>query len=48
MTTKQTASASKNAQPREGEVLVYIDWQGKKLFGPTPGKAVETKEEKDV
>jgi hypothetical protein len=33
MTTKQTAEATTDAQPAEGEVLLYIDWQGKKLYG---------------
>jgi hypothetical protein len=33
MTTHQTAEATTDAQPGEGEVLLYIDWQGKKLYG---------------
>lgn len=34
MTTEETAKAHKHAEPKTGEVLVYIDHTGAKLFGP--------------
>jgi hypothetical protein len=33
MTEKDTAKASPDATPKEGEVLLYIDWQGNKIYG---------------
>jgi hypothetical protein len=44
MTTKQTAEASTDNKPGKGEVLIYIDFQGRKLFGK-PTAQVETKPE---
>ena len=41
MTTKQTTEASTDNTPKKGEVLIYIDWQGRKLFGK-PTAQVET------
>lgn len=46
MTDKQIAEATTDAQPAEGEVLLYIDWQGKKLYGKTHEKPATKKAEK--
>jgi hypothetical protein len=48
MTTKQTASATKDATPKDGEQLLYIDWQGNRLYGPGPVKTKKGQEAKDV
>jgi hypothetical protein len=42
MTDKQIAQASKDAEPKEGEVLVYIDWQGNKLYAKPEHKPKST------
>lgn len=34
MKTSDTAKATADATPKEGEVLVYIDWQGNRLYQP--------------
>lgn len=33
MTTEETEKATREAQPKEGEVLIYIDHTGAKLYG---------------
>lgn len=33
MTTKETDSATSDAKPKEGEVLLYIDWQNRRIYG---------------
>ena len=35
MTTKETDAATRDAKPAEGETLVYIDWQGNRIYGKT-------------
>lgn len=35
MTTKQTEAASPDAQPKEGETLVYIDHTGRRIYAKT-------------
>lgn len=33
MTDKDVEKASPDAKPLEGEILLYIDWQGNKIYG---------------
>jgi hypothetical protein len=47
MTAKQTATAVSGAQPKEGEVLIYIDWQGKRIYGKPTHQPATKKGEKE-
>ena len=46
MTTKQTAKAATDAKPEAGQVVTYIDWEGKKLHGKSDAKPVTKTEAK--
>jgi hypothetical protein len=46
MTTEKTAKAATDATPGKGEVLVYIDWQGKKLHEKPDAKRMDKTEVK--
>lgn len=47
MTTKETASATADAKPKDGEQLLYIDWQGKRVYGKTHTAHAEKKAKND-
>jgi hypothetical protein len=47
MTTKQTASASADAKPKHGEVLIYIDFEGRKIFGKDEASTAQKDKETD-
>ena len=46
MTTEKTAKAATDATPGKGEVLVYIDWEGKKLHEKPDAKRMDKTEVK--
>lgn len=47
MTTKDTAKATSEAKPKEGEELVYIDHTGARLYAPSQHPKHHTKKESE-
>lgn len=43
MTTKQTDAATRDAKPAHGDVLLYVDWQGNKIYGQETAPSGEKK-----
>jgi hypothetical protein len=43
--TDQTEKASTDNQPKAGDVLLYIDWQGNRLFGKPTKPSDEAKDQ---
>lgn len=47
MTTKDTAKATSEAKPKEGEELVYIDHTGARIYAPSQHPKHHTKKESE-